>query len=184
MRLYKSYILPSVLAILFAFISTYAYAQNNATIRGFVYLKKTGEPALFVNVYLQGTTIGVTTDVNGYFSITHLAPGTYTLVASSLGYDTAHESITLVKEQILTKKLYLQEASVNIEGATISAAQKARQTDPDVSVTVITPEMMKQIPTIGGQPDIAQYLQVLPGVVSTGDQGGQLYIEGGQPIQN
>ncbi len=43
---------------------------------------------------------------------------------------------------------------------------------------------MQTIPTIGGQADLAQYIQVLPGVVFTGDQGGQLYIEGGQPIQN
>ncbi|MEM7657146.1 MAG: TonB-dependent receptor, partial [Bacteroidota bacterium] len=32
--------------------------------------------------------------------------------------------------------------------------------------------------------DLAQFLQVLPGVVFTGDQGGQLYIRGGTPIQN
>jgi len=170
------------LAICFAL--TAAHAQNTATIRGFVYLKKTGEPALFTNVFLQGTTIGATTDVNGYFSITHVAPGTYTLIASSVGYDTAHESVTLTKDQILTKKLYLGEASVNLGTVNINASQKARQTDVGVSVTTITPQMMKQIPSIGGQPDIAQYLQVLPGVVSTGDQGGQLYIEGGQPIQN
>ena len=31
---------------------------------------------------------------------------------------------------------------------------------------------------------MAQYLQVIPGVVFTGDQGGQLYIRGGAPIQN
>ena len=37
---------------------------------------------------------------------------------------------------------------------------------------------------IGGTPDLAQYLQVLPGVIFTGDQGGQLYIRGGPPIQN
>src|SRR5690606_5160674 len=30
----------------------------------------------------------------------------------------------------------------------------------------------------------AQYLQVLPGVVVTGDQGGQLYVRGGLPVQN
>ena len=40
------------------------------------------------------------------------------------------------------------------------------------------------IPTIGGEPDLAQYMQVIPGVVFTGDQGGQLYIRGGSPIQN
>src|SRR5690606_17209792 len=35
-----------------------------------------------------------------------------------------------------------------------------------------------------GEPDLAQYLQILPGVVFTGDQGGQLYIRGGLPVQN
>ncbi|MCS7086994.1 MAG: Plug domain-containing protein, partial [Bacteroidia bacterium] len=32
--------------------------------------------------------------------------------------------------------------------------------------------------------DLAQYLQVVPGVVFTGDQGGQLFVRGGTPIQN
>jgi hypothetical protein len=185
MKLYRYSFLSLLLAICFAFTASHSQAQNNsATIRGFVYLKKTGEPALFTNVYLKGTTIGATTDVNGYFSITHLAPGTYVIVATSVGYDTAQENITVAKDQILTKKFYIDEVSVKLTGATINASVKRRQTDPDVSVTVITPAMMKEIPSIGGQPDIAQYLQVLPGVVSTGDQGGQLYIEGGQPIQN
>ena len=40
------------------------------------------------------------------------------------------------------------------------------------------------VPTIGGEADLAQYMQVIPGVVFTGDQGGQLYIRGGSPIQN
>ncbi|HXP48614.1 MAG TPA: TonB-dependent receptor [Bacteroidia bacterium] len=185
MKLHRYSFLSLLLAICFAFTASHSVAQNNTgTIRGFVYLKKTGEPALFTNVYLQGTTIGATTDVNGYFSITHVAPGTYVLVATSVGYDTAHESVTVLKDQILTKKLYIADASIELGSVNISASEKSRQTDPNVNVTVITPQMMKQIPSIGGQPDIAQYLQVLPGVVSTGDQGGQLYIEGGQPIQN
>lgn len=40
------------------------------------------------------------------------------------------------------------------------------------------------IPSIGGEPDLVQFLQVLPGVVFSGDQGGQLYIRGGSPIMN
>jgi hypothetical protein len=40
------------------------------------------------------------------------------------------------------------------------------------------------VPAIGGEPDLAQYLQVLPGVVFSGDQGGQLYIRGGTPVHN
>ena len=53
-----------------------------------------------------------------------------------------------------------------------------------MSVTKITPKDIKLIPTVGGTADLAQYLQVLPGVIFTGDQGGQLYIRGGSPIQN
>ena len=173
-----------LLLIGFVFISAQLSAQNNGAIRGFVYEKKTGEPVLFANVYLLGTTNGCNTDVNGYFSISHLAAGTYTLIATTIGYDTTRETVVLTKDQVVTKKMYLGESSIKMETVNVSAASQARKTDVDVSVTVITPEMMKQIPTIGGEPDIAQYLQVLPGVVSTGDQGGQLYIEGGQPIQN
>jgi len=36
----------------------------------------------------------------------------------------------------------------------------------------------------GGDPDLMKAISVLPGVVTTGDQGGQLYIRGGAPIQN
>ena len=43
---------------------------------------------------------------------------------------------------------------------------------------------LEMIPTIGGEPDLAQYLQIVPGVIFTGDQGGQLYIRGGSPVQN
>ena len=85
----------------------------------------------------------------------------------------------------MTKKLYIkQAAAINITPVDISAERKARETETQVSTYHITQTDMKSIPTIGGQPDVAQYLQVLPGVVFTGDQGGQLYIEGGQPIQN
>ena len=39
--------------------------SQTATLKGFVYEKESGEPAIFTNVYLKGTTIGVTTDING-----------------------------------------------------------------------------------------------------------------------
>ena len=53
-----------------------------------------------------------------------------------------------------------------------------------MSVETIRPADLKKIPSFGGQPDLVQALQVLPGFISTGDQGGQLYIRGGSPIQN
>ena len=53
----------------------YAFAQGNNSIKGFVYEAATGEPVMFSNVYLKGTTIGGSTDENGYFNIICISDG-------------------------------------------------------------------------------------------------------------
>jgi hypothetical protein len=176
--------IASSLFILFTFFSLAAEAQN-ANIRGFVYFKESGEPALFTTVYLQGTTKGVSTNVDGYFSITQVSPGTYTLAVAYLGYDTIRESITVKGNEIITRKLFLtKSAAIDLGVVEIEGDQTEKTLDTRVSEVTITPKDINQIPSVGGEPDIAQYLQVLPGVIFTGDQGGQLYIRGGSPIQN
>jgi len=172
------------LIAVFLIFSVGAFAQVG-TIRGFVYLKDSGEPVLFTNVVLKGTTIGNATDVNGYYSITQIPPGNYTiLVASTMGYDSLQENVTVKAGEILTKKLFVTKSNVKLKVVEISAAQEAKQTETQISVNKIDPITIKKLPSVGGEPDLAQYLQVLPGVIFTGDQGGQLYIRGGSPIQN
>jgi hypothetical protein len=175
----------SLIIILCIFFAKFSFSQGTGTIRGFVYLKDSGEPMLFTNVILKGTTIGNSTDVNGYFSITKVPPGNYTLmIASTLGYDTLMEPVTVKAGEIVNRKLYLVKSNVKLQMVEISAEQEAKQTETAVSVNKIDPIVIKKLPTVGGEPDLAQYLQVLPGVIFTGDQGGQLYIRGGSPIQN
>ena len=58
-----------------------SYFQNG-TIRGFVYDKSSGEPVMFCNVFLQGTTIGAPTDVNGMYNITRVTAGSYNLIVT------------------------------------------------------------------------------------------------------
>ncbi|MEO6884571.1 MAG: TonB-dependent receptor [Bacteroidia bacterium] len=180
---FKKIIFRTAFSLLAFFIVATANAQD-ANIRGFVYLKATGEPVLFTNVYLQGTTIGASTDVNGYYSITQIHPGTYTLMVSSIGYDTLKEIITVKAEDIITRKLYLVKSAVAMKTFTVSAEQQKKQTDVLISSFSITPQEIKKLPSVGGEPDIAQYMQILPGVNFTGDQGGQLYIAGGEPVDN
>jgi hypothetical protein len=169
-------------ALLLLFLSRTAQAQSG-NIRGFVYTKDNGEPALFTNVYLKGTTLGASTDLNGFFSITKITPGTYTLMATYLGYDTASEVIEVKANQIINKKYYLAKAAIQLTEIVLTAEQQAKKEDTKVSIQKIDPVMITKLPSVG-EPDIAQYLQVLPGVVFTGDQGGQLYIRGGSPVQN
>ena len=65
-----------------------------------------------------------------------------------------------------------------------SAEAEDRKTEVKMSVIKATPKDFAHVVSVGGEPDFAQYLQTAPGVVTTGDQGGQMYIRGGSPIQN
>lgn len=172
------------LAIIILMATITTLSAQDGIIRGFVYEQETGEPVIFTNVYLHRTSHGAATDVNGYFAISRIPEGTYTLMVTNLGYDTVRESVTIKKGTVLSKKLFLKKAAFTLQEVQITAEQQEARNDTRTSVIKITPKQISRIPTIGGQPDLAQYLQVLPGVVFTGDQGGQLYIRGGSPIQN
>lgn len=172
--------------IVFTFLllfSITAYAQDN-NVKGFVYEKATGEPMMFCNVYLKGTTYGASTDINGFFNITKIPDGDYLILVTNLGYDTISEKLSLRNNQVINKKYYLDESSVVLSAVNITADKIEARTETKTSVVNVTPKVITRIPTMGGQADLAQYLQVIPGVIFTGDQGGQLYIRGGSPIQN
>ena len=172
-----------LIAFLFSITCGVVLAQN-ATIRGNVYNKKNGEPVIFTNVYLDGTTFAAQTDVNGFYTITKVPAGTYTLAFSAVGFEKTSVSVTVKAGQLLSQNLYVQAKQVNLKEFEVKGEKDEEQNRVGVGLTTITPKDMNKLPTIGAEPDIAQYLQVLPGVTFTGDQGGQLYIRGGSPIQN
>lgn len=162
--------------------STIVFSQH-ATIRGFVYNKANGEPVAFSNVFIKGTTNGTSTDLNGFFTLSKINPGSYTLLVTNLEFDTISENVTLKAGEILNKKFFADKGGVALTQVDITAEQLEKIETPNVAVQKIDPVAINKLPSVG-EPDLAQYLQVLPGVVFTGDQGGQLYIRGGLPIQN
>lgn len=157
--------------------------SQNGSIRGFVYNKSDGEAVPFSNVYFKGTTIGANTDLNGFFSITKVPPGKYTLLITNLDFDTITEDITITAGEILSKKYFCTKGGIKLKEVEISAEKAEKIENTTVAVQKIDPTIIAKLPSVG-EPDLAQYLQVLPGVVFTGDQGGQLYIRGGLPVQN
>lgn len=173
-----------LLTLGFLSMSVFVMAQQTGKIKGFVYDKENGEPILFTNVTLKGTTLGAATDVNGYYTVTNVPVGEQTLMVTYLGYDTLFQTVTVTANDLETANLYLTKSSVKLGEVQVSADRQEALTEVRTSVTKLTPKEMKQIPTVSGESDLAQVLQVQPGVVFTGDQGGQLYIRGGSPIQN
>lgn len=160
-----------------------SYSQT-ASIKGFITENVTGEPVIFTSVYLQGTTFGSVTDINGYYVISKIPSGNYTLMVTYLGFDTIRENLSIKNGEIISRNLKLNKSAIDLKSINVSAEKEENRVETKTSVVKITPKQISQIPSVGGQPDLAQYLQVLPGVIFTGDQGGQLYIRGGSPIQN
>ena len=163
--------------------ATTGFAQKG-DVRGFVYDEKTGEPVIFTNVILKGTSLGAATDINGFFSVPQIPAGEYTLMITNIEYDTLEQPITIVANQIQNVQLFMNAADRTLQTVTITAQTQEKATEVRISTIPITTKQIERLPSVGGEPDLAQYLQVLPGVIFTGDQGGQLYIRGGSPIQN
>lgn len=163
--------------------SSFAQATTTGGIKGFVYEKGTGEALGTSTIFVKGTKLGAQTDANGYFTIGQMAPGTYTFYAISFGYDTSYATVKIEAGDYVTKKFYLSARSFELKSIDVSARKIQKTTKVNIGTTTITPKEIKLLPSSGGEPDLAQYLQVTPGVTFTGDQGGQLYIRGGSPVQ-
>ena len=171
------------LLISFLFFVVSSFSQTG-TIRGFVSDKSTGEPIMFCNVTIDGTSHGSQTDLNGMYTLSKIPVGEHKIVVTFIGYKKLTKYISLNKGQILTLKFELESSTVNIGEVEISAERQEMKTDVKAASIKITNEDLNLVPTIGGEADLAQYMQIIPGVIFTGDQGGQLYIRGGSPVQN
>jgi hypothetical protein len=164
-------------------VSAISYGQTG-TIRGNIYDNNSGEPIIYGTVILENTDIGTTTDINGFFTFTNVPIGEYNIVATYIGFDQLSQPVIVKKNSISYEKLYLLEGGVNLGVVDISASREKARSEVQISELTVSQKDIKLLPSTGGDADIVQYLQVLPGVISTGDQGGQLYIRGGSPVQN
>jgi hypothetical protein len=164
-------------------LSQLAMGQKGGGVRGSVLSKVTGEPLIGATIYLKGTTYASSSDADGDFNIVGVPAGDYVLRGMYLGYDSVEVEIA-IGGKMINQNLYMEESAEDIDIIQVDGGKAARQNDVSVSLIRITAKDIKRIPAAGGEADFAQYLQVLPGIVSTGDQGGQLYIRGGAPVQN
>jgi len=153
-------------------------------VRGTIYDKSTGEPLVYTHVVLLGKGLGGLSDMNGIYTISKIPEGTYTLECNSLGYDTFKTTVTVKSGKLYTINIYLNQVEIGLNEVKIEQNKSQNETRVGLSKIDITTQQIRTLPSVGGEADLAQYLQILPGVVSTGDQGGQLYIRGGSPVQN
>ena len=96
-----------VLAIAVLFFPFFLGAQSGE-IRGTV-TDSEGKASAFVNIQLRETQQGVSSDLNGSFVFSEVKAGTYTLIASYIGYKTLTQKIEVEADKVLNLSLELFE---------------------------------------------------------------------------
>lgn len=163
---------------------TLSAQQNGGIVRGNIYDEESGEPIIYANVLLQGTDLGANTDLDGFFAISNVPAGEYRLVVTYLGYDSLAVDIKVKAGGFVYESMVMSPSGVELETVNVSSSREQARSDVKVSELRVTAKQIQSLPSTGGEADIAQYLPVLPGIIVSGDQGGQLYIRGGSPVQN
>ncbi len=174
--------MKKLLTPLLLVLSVALFAQKGS-LKGFIYDKANGEAIAYATIKIEGTDFGAATDYQGFFNIPNLAIGNYNAVISYIGFETQTQEVEITKGKTVSLKIFMNMKSMELKDVEINAEKQQKLTESRVSVISITPMEMRKMPSIGGEPDIAQYLQAIPGIISTGDQGGQVVIRGGTPIQ-
>lgn len=175
--------MKKIFIAIFVFINAIAFSQSSGIIQGTVYDKEVeNEPLPFANVFIKGTTTGTTTEFEGTYSI-KVAPGTYTLVYSFIGYKTievpnivvkADETITI--NQTLSASEGVSLSEIQITGSTKKESESALLTEQK-KATVIKESIGAERLSKTGVSNAASATSKISGVTKN-EGSGDIYIRG------
>ena len=171
MRKYSKIILLIILAY-----TNFLIAGTTGKIAGRITDKSTGEPLPFVNVIIVGTTTGAASDIDGYFNILNLAPGTYSVKASAIGYNSMLVENVKVSIDFTTKVDFaLTPKSLELgQEVVVTATKPLVQKDLTSSTATINSQDIQSLPITSFQ----DALQLQAGIVK--DQNGAFHFRGGR----
>ncbi|MBO0341261.1 MAG: TonB-dependent receptor [Bacteroidota bacterium] len=157
-------------------------AQQKHTLSGTVSEATSNESLIGVTIAISELKTGTTTNEYGFYSIT-LPEGEYQVIVSYLGFQEVVKTITLDKNlkldfNLIEKTEELQEVVVTDD------VEKLDIRKPQMSVTSLASQTIKQIPVVLGEADVIKSLVLLPGVTSAGEASSGFNVRGGAADQN
>ncbi len=160
-----------------------ALSTEFASMSGFVYDSESKETLIGATVYLVGTQKGAYTNKAGFYSVTDIKPGKYTIRITYVGYEKLEYDVTLKKGQSFQKEIFLKSAIVSTNSITVTAEREVEKRQITVSKVNVPIQQIKEI-RIGGESDVFRTLQLLPGILTSSQISSGLYVRGGSPDQN
>ncbi len=167
---------------LFSLCSIILSAQSKFTISGFVKDSSNGESLPAAAVYVAKINKGVNTNQYGFYTVT-LPADTYAIRVSYIGYTPQQAVIILNKDVHLNFELFSK--AFEEKEVVITAEKKDQNVEStDLGRQELKMEEVKSIPAFLGEIDILKTLQLLPGVMSSGEGNTGFYVRGGGADQN
>lgn len=152
-----------------------SFAGTTGKIAGTVKDAQTGEPLIGVNVLIEGTTMGNSTDLEGYYVILNVPPGKYSLVASAIGYNRKKVTDVVVSVDLTTKVDFaLTQTAVEIQEVVVTAERTGVKKDLTSSEARVNADQIQNMPV----QEVHEVLTLQSGV--TVDKGGAIHIRGGR----
>lgn len=137
--------MKSIFKILFVLLcSTTIFAQKNsdANIFGDVKNGKTGEHIPFINVTVNNTVIGSSTDNSGHYYLKNLPTGKLTIKVSGVGYKSVEKEVVLSEGKTLELNFVTEESALSLDEVVVSANRnETSRKDASVVVGVISPKV-------------------------------------------
>ncbi|MBZ0266357.1 TonB-dependent receptor, partial [bacterium] len=154
------------------------------SISGFVRDATSSEPLPAANIVVVGEKRGASTNLDGFFIISELEPGSFTLHITHLGYHSREYQV-FVKDMnadplqidLLPATMELDEVVFEIQ---IDEEQQLRES-ARVSTVPVSGSTIRKLPSLGAEMDLLRALQTIPGVKASSDINSSLYVRGGSP---
>ncbi len=158
------------------------FSQEKVTVSGKVIDSNNNETLIGVLVEIPALKISTFTNEYGFFSLT-IPPGSYTIQASTIGYETKTTKISLQENS----KLDLEITANAKELAAVVVSKNPYRMNihkPEMSVNKIALSTIKKMPAILGEIDILKSITTLPGVTNAGEGQSGFNVRGGAADQN
>ncbi len=168
--------------ILSACFST-AFAQKKYTISGYIREKGTLETLPGVNVYVEGSTFGTSSNNYGFYSLTVPENGNLVFVFSFVGYQRVEKTLNMQTSHELDIEL---NPANELKEVVVSAQKQSDRVSESVQMSTIELPVaqIKKIPAFLGEKDVLKVLQLMPGVQKGTEGQSGIYVRGGGPDQN
>lgn len=179
-------IFASVAVILLLPSSVFSQSDDGSgkgILRGFVSDSLTGEPLIYANIIVRGTSLGAATNAQGHFMIPGVPAGRQILLISMLGYHTRSLPVDIGENEITSVSVQMTATAIEVAEVSV-VGQRAEDRNPtDLGIEKISIQQLNLVPS-AVESDVFRILQVLPGVSMTGDISAKYYVRGGAGDQN